>query len=301
MAEKVPCLERHLLMYRVSSILLLCLWFASFRALADPSSAQEPQQEPQYVALGSSFASGPGIGEREKGSPLSCRRSADDYAHLYARAHKLSLDDRTCSGATTKDVLEGGQFGLGAQIEAVKASTKLVTVTIGGNDVFYIRNLYAHSCAHDPANVPTFLRDSPYCKAVPDADVDRAFGSLAGQFRRIVALVRQRAPAARLVFVNYVTVLPPTGTCAALPLSADEAAHARAVAQRLAESTRIAVEESGSELVDAATLSQNHDLCAATSWVQPFSFPKDPNGFAPFAYHPTAAAMQAVADHIDHP
>ena len=52
---------------------------------------------PTYVALGSSFASGPGI------DPLldaRCGRSGSNYAHLVAERLGYDLVDVTCGGAT---------------------------------------------------------------------------------------------------------------------------------------------------------------------------------------------------------
>src|SRR5258705_2776133 len=67
----------------------------------------------EYVALGSSFGAGPGVATRAPNSPLACMRSADNYAHILARVRHLTFTDMTCIGATTKDVLEGGQDSLG--------------------------------------------------------------------------------------------------------------------------------------------------------------------------------------------
>ena len=72
----------------------------------------------QYVALGSSYAAGPGITPTVPGSPPRCARSAENYAHVLAQHRGLSLVDASCSGATTVDVLRGGQFGSPPQLDA---------------------------------------------------------------------------------------------------------------------------------------------------------------------------------------
>ena len=46
-----------------------------------------------YVAMGSSFAAGPGLPPRAPGSPRRAGRSAGNYAHLVASA--LGLDCTT--------------------------------------------------------------------------------------------------------------------------------------------------------------------------------------------------------------
>ena len=60
---------------------------------------------PQYVALGSSFAAGIGLGERAPGSPRICMQSINGYPQQLARLLGLSLVDVSCSGAATKHVL----------------------------------------------------------------------------------------------------------------------------------------------------------------------------------------------------
>ncbi len=53
----------------------------------------------------------------------------------------ISLGDRTCSGATTTQVLHGGQYFQGPQIDALSNDTQIVTLTTGGKDIFYIGDL----------------------------------------------------------------------------------------------------------------------------------------------------------------
>lgn len=102
---------------------------------------RKPTGTPQYVALGSSFAAGFGLGARDPGSALVCMRSSNGYPQQLARSLGLSLVDRSCSGAKASHVLRGGQFFLGPQIDAVGAQTELVTITVGGNDVHYVGDL----------------------------------------------------------------------------------------------------------------------------------------------------------------
>ena len=110
----------------------------------------------RYVALGSSFASGPGI------DPLvdvGCGRSARNYAHLVAERLGLDLVDVSSGGATIDDVLTASQALMSGgtvppQIGAVGPDTDLVTATVGGNDVGYLRTLLTCSYAADPAGAP---------------------------------------------------------------------------------------------------------------------------------------------------
>jgi lysophospholipase L1-like esterase len=244
----------------------------------------------QYVAMGSSYAAGPGILPMVPGSPLRCARAADNYAHVLARAHGLSLIDVTCSGATTVDVLHAGQFEQPAQVDAVTPETRLVTVTIGGNDVFFMANLIALSCNNAP------VKGTGCAPVRPEAEVDARFAHLEDSLREVVAQIHSRSPKARIVFVNYFTVLPDHGTCERAQLTAAEADHMRGIAARLADITGKVARETGSGLLDLAALSHGHDACSMDPWL--LGANREPGSFIP-PFHPTRAAMRAVGDALN--
>jgi lysophospholipase L1-like esterase len=258
----------------------------------------QPSGRAPYVAMGSSFAAGPGVGSRTADSPIRCSRSADNYAHLFAQKRGLALADVTCSGATTQSILKGGR-SLPPQLDAVGPQTKLVTVTIGGNDVSYLGNLFGWSCENAPQRIhPAWSR--LVCKVIPKAAVEAKFSGLEGRMRKIVDGVHQRSPNAKVIFVDYVTILPATGSCPdKLPLSEAELERARAVASRLAALTGKVAKETGSGLVKASELTEGHDVCSADPWVFGLQFPESPSIYGPVAYHPNAESMHAVADRLD--
>jgi lysophospholipase L1-like esterase len=253
---------------------------------------RRPVGTPDYVALGSSYASGPGLPPRAAGSPFLCGRSDANYAHLLARKRGLALVDATCAGATTEHVLHGGQYFQSAQLDAVTAQTRLATITIGGNDIFYLGNLTALSCGPNPSTLESI---TGLCRQTGEPAVAQGFARLARNLRTISSEVHRKAPRARLVFVTYFTVLPDSGSCARVPLSGTDAARMRAVATRLAAMTRQAAAASGAEVVDIAALSRGHDICAADPWLNG----RHPPALLMAPLHPNAEGMQAVADAID--
>ncbi|NKF23527.1 SGNH/GDSL hydrolase family protein [Solimonas marina] len=262
---------------------------------------REPAGTAEYVALGSSFASGPGVEPQDPRSAWLCYRSLNDYPHLLAARRGLQLLDRSCSGATTAHILDRRQYPfMTRQIDAVTAQTRLVTVTIGGNDVDYIRNLVAWSWRNAPGGVPWFWKFGTR-RPTPDAAVDAKLEALAINLRRLADTIRQRAPAATLVFVDYATVLPDGAGCPErLPLSNAQLARGRHVARRMSEITAKAAADSGALLVQASVLSREHDVCANEPWVFGWTLPGDPlRTYGPVAYHPTIAAMRAIATAID--
>jgi lysophospholipase L1-like esterase len=284
-------------LYRAGAIILsvACTLLLSGAALCQQ---QGSAAQVEYVAMGSSYAAGPGIGSRVPGSPAQCAQSSENYAHLFARKRGLNLIDVTCSGATTASILETWH-SLPPQMQAVTPKTRLVTVTIGGNDVFFIANLFAWSCQNAPDRVSQ-ARRAAMCKARPDADVEAAFETLPDNFKKIVAGIHRRAPSATIVFVNYVTLLPEAGACPdKLPLSGDELEKSRSVAGRLAAITQTVANQTGSDLLKASDLTKGHDVCSSDPWVNDFQFGGATSGVGPAPYHPTAQSMQAVADALD--
>src|SRR4029453_279996 len=122
----------------------------------------------KYVALGSSYASGPAIPDQ---SDTGCQRSTNNYPGLLARKLKLALTDVSCGAATTDHIISTPQKDRPPQIDAVTPDTKLVTVTIGGGDVNYtVANLTCMT-----ASTP----EQPCVgTAVNPADVDTALAAL---------------------------------------------------------------------------------------------------------------------------
>ena len=85
------------------------------------------------------------------------------------------------------------------------------------------------------------------------------------------------------------TVLPATGTCATVPLSAAEADATRVTARRLAMITSRVAARTGAEVLKASDLSRSHDACSAEPWVNGFPLPGGPS-FVP--YHPNASGVK---------
>lgn len=251
------------------------------------------QWPPQYVAMGSSFAAGPAITSAAPDSPWFCARSRDNYAHQLAALRGLSLVDVSCGGATTRHLLEGGQLLQPAQLAAVSAQTELVTITIGGNDVAYLGNLMALGC---DADTPWHVRALGACTV---RGLDQTDAKVAGVFERLVAIigeVRRRSPGARIVLVNYPSILPEQGTCERLGLSGEDAARMRIVAQKLAEATYAAAEGHGALLLDAAALTRGHDVCAPEPWINGL---RPERGLLGAPLHPTLEGMTAIARGLD--
>lgn len=271
---------------------LLVVFTAAFLivSLLYVQGRQRPSRNAEYVALGSSFAAGLGLGPRVPGSPIVCQRSTNGYPQQFVRMTGLSLADMSCSGATVSHVLRGGQMFLGPQIEALGPQTRLVTLTAGGNDIGYVADLTAMAYRRR-GGVIGFLVDLFWTGARPAAE--RKFEALKADMLVVLGEIRRRAPKAQVIVVTYPVILPSEETCPGLGIDNDEAELMRQVAAQLADVTRQAAKEAGATVVDMDRLSTGHDACSPEPWVNGAR----PADGAPF--HPTLAGARATAERIN--
>ena len=109
------------------------------------SNSASPAKLPfKFVALGDSFAAGPGAGNRVSWWDLfnTCRRSDHSYPALLDGDERLdpklrhTFDFRACTGARIEDVLKEEDGGIkGSQLDYATKQANITTLSIGGNDV----------------------------------------------------------------------------------------------------------------------------------------------------------------------
>jgi lysophospholipase L1-like esterase len=246
------------------------------RSVSDSAGTKPPTKGAKYVALGSSIASGFGISVQS----TQCGRSSRDYGQLVAARYKLQLVDVTCGLAVISNVVDTPQFGFPPQIAAVTPDTKLITVTVGGNDISY--NATAVNCGATAA----------VCTAPPDLDAKLASArtALADMLDRLKAA----APKATIVFVTYPREVPRTGNCPALSFDDAEASIVRSMGEKLEAMFVAVAKRRGIVFVDPYVAGGDHTGCAPPSqrWTAGH-IPDDG-----FAYHPTALGHQIMAKMI---
>jgi hypothetical protein len=238
----------------------------------------------KYVAMGSSFAAGAGIGDLQPGSASRCGRTSNNYASLLASRFNLALTDVSCGGAVTADILSASSE-LPAQIDAITSDTRLVTITIGGNDVGYAMGLIGGSCRAGASFRPGPCVPKP---AFGEESWRKLEQNLAEMSRRVVL----RAPKAKLIFVQYVTLVPSV-LCDATVLPIEEAKTYRALGVRLAKITKRIALADGAAVLPADRLSRDHTPCSAGPWSHGMSTHYDLKPGAP--WHPTVEGHAAIA------
>ena len=253
---------------------------------ATPAASPAPllQAGTEYVAMGSSYAAGAGIGPLQPGSPERCQRTTNNYPSLLAKRFGLRLTDVSCGGATTANLLSASNE-LPAQLEAVTGTARLVTVTIGGNDINYMGALFGGSC-----RAGVVARPGPCPPPVkPDA---AQYERLEASLNAVAREVARRAPRAQLVFVQYLTAMPET-PCRATATTPEDAANSRAIGRQLAGITARVAAANGALLLPADEMSRDHTACGSEPWSHGLHEGYDMRQGTP--WHPAPAGHAAIA------
>ncbi|TYR63800.1 SGNH/GDSL hydrolase family protein [Streptomyces parvus] len=234
--------------------------------VAGPASAADSAAAGGYVALGDSYSSGVGAGSYISDSG-DCRRSTAAYPYLWQAANSpASFDFVACSGATTSSVAS-------SQLGVLSASTSLVSVTAGGNDVGFADVM--QDCV---------LGSEATCLAGVDAAVGQMNSTLPGSLDALYDGIRAGAPQAQVVVLGYPRFYQLSGSCIAGLSEAERAAINNAsdvlndvIAKRSADAGF-----TFSSVVDEFT---GHELCSGDAWLHSVTIP------VYNSYHPKAAGQ----------
>jgi lysophospholipase L1-like esterase len=271
---------------------------AAVLVLLGPPSAEaaETVSAPKhYVALGDSYASGPGI-PVQRADPVGCKRSTSNYPTRLAAVLRIrDYTDMSCGGARTGNMTAPQPVRLGSnppQFDALRPDTDLVTLTIGGNDID-IGDLWA-SCARLGATDPP---GDPCKRQATTGGTDRyaqRIAAAAPKVARVLEGIRARSPHARVLLVGYLRLLAAALGCyLVVPIARGDVAYLDTVERRLTAMLADQASHHGAVFVDSYAGSLGHDACQlpAAKWVEGTS-PISPA--APL--HPNATGMQAVAN-----
>jgi lysophospholipase L1-like esterase len=223
-----------------------------------------------YVALGDSYAAGPLIPNPVL--PLGCLKSDHNYPHLAAPAIGLALRDASCSGAKTDDMTNPQNVDPDGpnppQFNSLDASTTVVSLTIGGNDIGFSE--VAQSCiTYNPFSSP--CKDK-YASGGKDQLAER-IAATAPKVAAVLQGIHSRSPAAKIYLENYPAIFPETGSGCwpQMPISFSDAPYLRATEQRLNSMLATQAAANGATLVNWYQASIGHDACkgSSTRWVEP--------------------------------
>jgi len=263
----------------------------SLALFAPAAPAAAGAAAPAYVAVGDSYAAGPGIPDQTL-SPPGCLRSDHDYAHLVASSLGLSLHDASCAGATTADVTAAQSIPGGTnepQDAALGRTTTAVTVQMGGNDIGFAAIIEGCATAW-PFGSPCKNRYDPGGTDQLRTRIDATAPKVATDVRTIRAL----APQATVFVVGYPDILPAAGLGCwpVMPFAFADISYLNGTEVALNAMLQRVAAANGAVYVDTYTPGADHNACTApwTRWIEPI---------VPLAaaapVHPNARGMQNVA------
>jgi lysophospholipase L1-like esterase len=254
------------------------------------------------VALGDSYAAGPGIPD-QVGATTGCEQSSGSYPYLVAQRLRVRLADMSCSSATIASLSSPQSTDDGtnpAQLSTLSEGTRVVTLGIGGNDIDWSR-VITRCTELDlvPALIPGGARSdfAPCQDYYTSGGVDQIQARIqatAGNLTGALSKIRRLAPHARVYVVGYPDLLPAAGgTCAhSLGLTEGDVDFLNNAETQLNSMLRQEARAADDGYVDTYTASEGHDACtsAASRWIEPL-LPAAPA--APL--HPNALGEQGMA------
>ncbi|MFH8488730.1 SGNH/GDSL hydrolase family protein [Streptomyces longisporoflavus] len=267
---------------------------ATLGLAAAPAQATGSSSEPlDYVALGDSYSAGSGVLPLDVTAPLLCARSSVNYPHIVANRTGAKLTDVTCGGAQTKD-FAGSQYpGVAPQLDAVRADTDVVTLTIGGND----NNTFIGAIlACGSAGLLSGGKGSPCKDANGDKFTKEIDANTYPALKKALRDIKAKAPNARIGILGYPWIVPAKAdpTCfAKMPIATGDVPYLRDLQAHLNGAVQRAASETGATYVDLSAASEGHDACKprGTRWIEPVLFG---TSFVPV--HPNALGEARMAD-----
>ncbi|WP_127466455.1 SGNH/GDSL hydrolase family protein [Streptomyces sp. B27] len=169
----------------------------------------EPQQPAasSYVAMGDSYSSGEGVepfeGPSNQPGYNECHRSENAYSKLVSRSPTTApyLDWGkfvACSGATTNEVINpNAENHEVAQVDALSATTKYVSITIGGNDIGFVD--FGTACVLERCAVGTDAYNTA---------LDKINNILSTRLKATYEQILAKAPNAEIYVLGYPQVAP---------------------------------------------------------------------------------------------
>ncbi len=256
---------------RMSALLLVLLLTQVGLVTGAPPASAHDSRTLSYVALGDSYAAGQGAGRYLN----DCLQSRRGYPAMLDRTHRVDLRaNATCTGASTADVVA-------TQLASVGRGTRLVTLTVGGNDLHVAA--VAAACVNGP---------SPACEAAIEQAValltpQPGGGSVLGTRLAIAyGMIAQAAPNARILVTGYPYLFEtpaPEDPNAATIVAINQATAALNTTIEAAVAS-VRTPDVDIAYVDVTTRFAGHGLGSTTPFI---------NGDGPDAFHPTARGYRA--------
>lgn len=201
-----------------------------------------PHDDSSYVALGDSFSSGQGTRDYLPGTNYAankCHRSELAYPSLlFARGvfPAANFESWACSGAwgfeVKQNTISDGQppwndpgktkwdagvddplvaTGLKSQVDRVDSNTRIVTLTVGGNDTLWLD--FISGCMITNWADGTTFKDYDPCESFQRSSLEKEIEGFESEdlWVTIIDQIRAKAPSATVIVLGYPRLFPATG------------------------------------------------------------------------------------------
>ncbi|MFH1329628.1 MAG: SGNH/GDSL hydrolase family protein, partial [Actinomycetota bacterium] len=243
--------------------------------------------------MGDSYASGTGGGDywpawNDPGTN-ECRRSQNSYAWDIAVSADLQVSFVACFGATTADLGPGkaDDSPPGNEIDqfaALDETVDLVTISIGGNDVYFGKVIFhlvaLNTCSwlatlldpYDPYDIlPGFCTVAEYLDlAYWQPKVEDALAQLGPKLETVYREIRERAPNALIEVVGYPRFFGSDWFCPSAAISSGNRNWLNEKATELNAVIQAAIGSSGVQRITyvpgSDTAFSGHEICTDDPW-----------------------------------
>jgi lysophospholipase L1-like esterase len=257
-------------------LLAVLITVAGLVAVGAPPATAGHSRTLQYVALGDSYAAGQGGGKYLN----RCKQTAAGYPKLLdARKHLHLRANASCTSAETSDVID-------KQVSALNRGTRLVTLTVGANDLGVAA--IAAACTVDPestectdaiANASALLTPPP-----------PGTSELAIRLANVYTAVSAAAPRAEILVTGYPYLFETPTPCSPTDESIIcQINRATAILNGTIQSTVTVAQIAGVNIqyVDVTGAFDDHGIGGTPLFI---NVPPNPD-----AYHPNTAGYRAYA------
>ena len=250
-----------------------------------------------YTAMGDSYSSGEGNPPYDPNND-GCDRSNAAFGRQFAAdtpgIGSAGIQHIACSGATIANLTTTGQNGEEPQIDQMTSGSKLVTVTIGGND----------------AGFASVLTDCVTTLTTCESDYNGANSSneytvidgLKSQLVDAYDEIKAKAPSAAVVAVTYPNIFAPMTTCADINnMQVSDVQFLINLTMYLDNTIIAAAKQAGINVLDERYAFLGHELCSSDPWVYslPVPYPSGTKVLDGDAwFHPTAVGQAQIASDL---
>lgn len=284
---------------------------------ASPTTAVDSLGGCRATGLGDSFSSGEGNPpfepetRGENPGENSCHRSEESaYLKIAAkRTHNLEvLNFKACSGAKTGAFWSPQESNTKAQSEEIAPGSNLVTLSMGGNDVYFADFLIG--CIVDRVvNIPE-VDLLPPCKAAAAPVVAALMPGLRSRLKGIYEAIAKTSGHPRVIVMGYPEIFPERAPGLSTKLTCDlisgtDIEYWHETVEDVNAEIEAAAHAAGAEFVNPNDYNgrrrfNGHDVCqgAPDSFFNPIISPIGPRGLVE-SFHPNKGGQEAMAEALE--